>query len=71
MSEAVLADIKLVLNARGEVALTLDTVSNKELIALLMISDPVFAHTVGAVHRSFTRAFDDVNSDIEKLIDVL
>jgi len=71
MGEAVLANIKLILNTKGEVALVLETVSNKELVKLLEPGDPIFANTVGAVHRSFTRAFDGIDEDIERLIEVL
>ena len=72
MVETVLSSIRLVLNARGELALVLDTVDNKKVLEILKQGDHFeFANTVASVHREFNGIFEDISDDIERLIDVL
>ncbi len=64
MAETVLSNLKLVLNAKGELALVLDTVDNKQMLEVLKAGEYYeFAHIVASVHRHFNSKFEDLDSD--------
>jgi hypothetical protein len=72
MAETVLSSIKLILNSKGELALVLDTVDNKKVLETLKQGEYFeFANTVAAIHRNFNSQFDNIDTDIERLISVL
>lgn len=72
MAETVLSSIKLILNSKGELALVLDTVDNKKVLEILKQGDYFeFANTVAAIQRNFNSQFDNIDTDIERLISVL
>ena len=72
MDETVLSNLKLVLNAKGEIALVLDTVDNKKVLEILKTGEYFeFANTVASIHRCFNESFEEVNDKLERLINVL